>query len=71
MKSQLIGKDPDAEKDLGQEVKGVTEDETDSQDHRRNGHKVEQTPGDSGGERSLVCCLPWDSRARHDLVNKQ
>ena len=71
VKSQLIGKDPDAEKDLGQEVKGVTEDEIDSQDHRRNGHKVEQTPGDSGGERSLVCCLPWDSRARHDLVNKQ
>ena len=28
-KSQLIGKDPDAGKDLGQEEKGVTEDEMD------------------------------------------
>ena len=27
MKSQLIGKDPDAGKDGGQEEKGVTEDE--------------------------------------------
>ena len=71
VKSQLIGKDPDAEKDWGQDGKRVTEDEMDSQDQRCNGHEVEQTPGDSGGERSLVCCLPWDSRARHDLVNKQ
>ena len=29
-KNWLIGKDPDAEKDWGQEEKGVTEDETDS-----------------------------------------
>ena len=27
MKSQLTGKDPDAEKDWGQEEKGATEDE--------------------------------------------
>ena len=26
--------------------------------HRHNGHEFEQTPGDSGGERSL-CCSPW------------
>ena len=71
MKSQLIGKDPDAGKDWGQKGKGVTEDEMDSQDHQCKGHKAEQTPGDSGGQRSLVCCRPWDSRVRHDLVNKQ
>ena len=32
MKSQLIGKDPDAGKDSGQEEKGATEDEIDSMD---------------------------------------
>ena len=25
---------------------------------RLNGHEFEQTPGDSGGQRSLVCCSP-------------
>ena len=24
-----------------------------------NGHEFEQTPGDSEGQRSLVCCSPW------------
>ena len=24
-----------------------------------NRHESEQTPGDSGGPRSLVCCSPW------------
>ena len=24
-----------------------------------NGHEFEQTPGDSGGQGSLVCCSPW------------
>ena len=71
VKSQLIGKDPDAGKDWGQEGKDVTEDEMVGRHHRLNGQELEKTPGDSGGERSLVCCLPWDSRARHDLVNKQ
>ena len=33
MKSQLIGKDPDAGKDEGQEEKGVTEDEMIGQHH--------------------------------------
>jgi len=23
------------------------------------GHEFGQTPGDSGGQRSLVCCTPW------------
>ena len=27
--------------------------------HRLNGHEFEQTPGDSGGQRSLACCSPW------------
>ena len=27
--------------------------------HRLSGHEFEQTPGDSEGEGSLVCCSPW------------
>ena len=27
--------------------------------HQLNGHKFEQTLGDSGGQRSLACCSPW------------
>ena len=45
-KSQLIGKDPDAGKDRGQEEKGATEDEMVGWHHRLNGHEFEQIPGD-------------------------
>ena len=40
-KSWLIGKDPDAGKDLGQEEKGTTEDETAGWHHRLHGHESE------------------------------
>ena len=30
--------------------------------HWHNGHEFEQTPGDSGGQRSLACCSPWDCK---------
>ena len=39
MKSQLIGKDPDAGKVLGHEEKGTTEDEIAGWHHRLNGHE--------------------------------
>ena len=58
-KSQLIGKDPDAEKDWGHEEKGMKEDEMVGWHHQLNRHELEQTPGDSGGQGSLVCCSPW------------
>ena len=29
------------------------------QHHRLRGHEFEQTPGDGGGQGSLVCCSPW------------
>ena len=54
-KSRLIGKDPDAEKDWGQEEKGMTEDEMVGWHHRLNGHEFEQTRGHSKGQGSLVC----------------
>ena len=40
-KSWLIGKDPDAVKDWGQEEKGMTEDEMAGWHHRVNGHEFE------------------------------
>ena len=59
MKSRFIGKDPDAEKDWGQEEeKGVTENKMGGWHHWLNGPEFEQAPED-GGQRSLVCCSPW------------
>ena len=52
VKSWLIGKDPDAGKDWGQE-KGVTEGEMVGWHHQLNGHECEQTLGDSEGQGSL------------------
>ena len=49
VKSQLIGKNPEAGKDCEQEEKGATEDEMVGWYHPLNGHKFEQAPGD--GER--------------------
>ena len=65
VKSSLIGKDPDAGKDWGQEEKGMTEDETAGWHHRRDGHEFQQAPRNSEGQGSLTCCSPrgwkeWD-----------
>ena len=57
-KSHLIGKDPDAGQDWGQEEKGTTEDKMVGWYHQHLGHKFEQTLGDSEGQGSLVCCNP-------------
>ena len=40
-KSQLVGKDPDAEKDRRQEEKGTTEDGMVGWHHQLNGHEFE------------------------------
>ena len=37
----------------------MTEDETVEWHHRLNGHESEQTPRDSEGQESLVCCSSW------------
>ena len=57
-------KDPDAGKDRGQEEKGATEDEMVGWHQRLNGREFEQTPGDSEGQGSLVCCGPWNTKCR-------
>ena len=41
------------------------------QHHQANVHKCEQTPRDSGGQKSLACCSPWCHRAGHNLATKQ
>ena len=59
MKSRLTGKGIDAGKDWRQEEKGATEDETVGWHHRFNAHELEQTPGESRGQKSLSCCSLW------------
>ena len=69
VKSQLIGKDPDAGKDWGQEEKHVTEDEMIGWHHWLSGQEFEQTPGDSEGQGSLACYSPWVAKSRTWLID--
>ena len=71
VKSRLIGRDPDAGKDWGQEEKEATEDEMAGWHHWLNGHEFEQTLGEREGQGSLVCCNPWGHRVAYDLVTEQ
>ena len=45
-------------KTVRQVKKGVTDDEVVGYRLRLNVHEFEQTPGDSEGQGSLVCCSP-------------
>ena len=58
VKSWLIGKDPDAGKDIRQEKRGTTEDEMVRSYHWLDGHGFEIALGDGEGQGSLVCCSP-------------
>ena len=58
-KNWLIGKDPDAGRDWGQEEKGTTEDEMAGWHHWLDGHEFEWTPGVGDGRGALVCCDSW------------
>ena len=57
-KNWLIGKDPDAGKDWGQEEKGATEDEMVGWNHRLDAHEFEQALGVGGGQGGLACHRP-------------
>ena len=59
VKSWLIGKDPDAGRDWGQEGKGTTEDEMAGWHHWLDGCEFEWTPRDGDGQGGLVCCDSW------------
>ena len=62
-KNWLIGKDPDAGRDWGQEEKGVTV----GWHHWLNGHEFEQAPGDSERQGTLECRNPW-GRKESDMT---
>ena len=58
-KSRLIGKDPDAGKDWGQEEKGAAENGMVRWHHLCNGHELGQTSGDGEEQGGVACCSPW------------
>ena len=59
VKNWLIGKDPDAGRDWGQEEKGTTEVEMARWHHRLNGCEFEWTLGVGDGQGDLACCDSW------------
>ena len=67
----LTGKLPDSGKDWTQEKKPVTEDVLVGWHRWLNGHKFEQTPGDSEGQGSLACCSPGSQRAGQDWATEK
>ena len=67
--SWLIGKDPDAGRDWGQEEKGTTEDEMVGWHHRLNGHGFGWTPGVGDGQEGLACCGSWGWKSQIRLSN--
>ena len=67
-KSWLIGKDPDAGKDWGQEEKGMTGEEMVGWHHQLNGHEFEWTPGVGDGQGGLACCSPWGCKESDTTV---
>ena len=69
VKSWLIGKDPDAGRDWGQEEKGTTEDEMAGWHHRLDGHEFEWTPGVGDGQGGLACCDSW-GRKESDMTER-
>ena len=69
--SWLIGKDPDAGKDLRWKEKRATEDEMVGWHHQFNGHKFEETPGDGGGTgKTDVLQSIGSKKVGHDWVTK-
>ena len=70
VKGWLIGKDSDAERDWGQEEKGMTEDEVVGWHHGLDGHEFEWIPGVGDGQGGLVCCDSWGCRVGHDWVTE-
>ena len=56
-------KDPDAERDWGQEEKGMTEDEMVGWHCRLNEDEFECTPGVGDGQGGLAFCGAWGREA--------
>ena len=71
VKSQPIGKNPDAGKNWGKEETGTTENEMGGWHHWLNGHEFEPTPGDGEGQGSLVLQFMGSQRIGHDWATEQ
>ena len=69
----LIGKDPDARKDWGQEEKRAAEDEKAGWHHWLSAHEFEKSLENSAGQGSLVCCSPWGRKGSDTIwrLNKK
>ena len=61
-KTLMLGK-------IGQEEKGMTEDETVGWHHQLNGHGFGWTPGVGDGQGGLVCCSSW-GRIESDMTER-
>ena len=68
-KSWLIGKDPDAGRDWGQEEKRTTEDEMAGWHHWLDGHESGWTPGVGDGQGGLAYCDSW-GRKELDMTER-
>ena len=66
-KSWLIGKEPDAGRDSGQEKKGMIEDEMAGWHHQLAGRESEWTPGVGDGQGGLACWNSWVAKSRTRL----
>ena len=67
VKSWLIGKDPDAGRNWGQEEKGPTKDEMAGWHHRLDAHEFGWTPEVGVGQGGLACCNSW-GRKESDMT---
>ena len=67
VKSWLIGKDPDAGRDWGQEEKGTTEYEMAGWYHRLDAQEFGWTLGVGNGQGGLACCDSW-GRKESDMT---
>ena len=70
VRSRLIGKDPDAEKDWRQDERGTTEDKMVGWLQWLDGHEFEQAPGVADGQGSLLSCSPWGLKELDDWVTE-
>ena len=68
-KSWLIGKDPNAGRDWGQEEKGTTEDEMAGWHHQLNAHEFGWTLGVGDGQGGLARCDSW-GRKQWDMTKQ-
>ena len=69
VKSWLIGKNPDAGRDWGQEEKGTTEDEMAGGHRWLDGRESQWTPGVGVGHGGLACCNSW-GRKELDMTER-